>query len=233
MNRILEFFTNWTKKKIIILASVVGGLAVAAVLVVFVLPVWTIYGIDVSHYENNISWAVLAETGNVKFVYIKATEGTTNQDPTFKTNWDGALKNGITPGAYHYFTDTSAASDQAQNFIANVPKIKGMLPPAIDIEGSLSQNANFKQELALFVQTVTDYYGVKPVFYVPYTVYNAIYDDYSGYHFWIIDDKSQPLVKNWTLRQYSSEGKMAGITEKVDLDLYEGTLWEFEQLKLQ
>lgn len=233
MERFINFFRNLTKKQIIIIVSVIAGLVVAAVLVVFVLPIWTISGIDVSHYEDNISWTAVAQSGNIKFVYIKATEGTTNQDPTFKANWDGAVKNGITPGAYHYFTDTSAAATQAQNFIATVPKVKGMLPPAIDVEGSLAQSANFKQELADFVKIITDYYGVKPIFYVPYTIYNEIYDDYSNYKFWVIDDQSQPLVKNWTFRQFSETGKVAGVTQKVDLDEYKGTLWDFEQLKLQ
>ena len=233
MNRFLEFFRNWSKKKIIILCSVVGGLAVAAALLVFVLPIWTITGMDVSHYENDISWTAVAQNGGIQFVYIKATEGTTNQDPTFKANWDGAVKNGITPGAYHYFTDKSAAETQAQNFINTVPKAAGMLPPAVDIEGTLVQNANFKQELAVYIKAVTEHYGVNPVFYVPYSVYNAIYDEYSGYKFWIIDDRSQPLIKNWTFRQYPDPVNVAGVSEQVDLDEYHGTLWGYEQLKLR
>jgi Lyzozyme M1 (1,4-beta-N-acetylmuramidase) len=233
LERFVNFFRNLTKKQIIIIVSVIAGLVVAAVLVVFVLPIWTISGIDVSHYEDNISWTAVAQSGNIKFVYIKATEGTTNQDPTFKANWDGAVKNGIIPGAYHYFTSTSAADTQAQNFINTVPKVAGMLPPAVDIEGTLVKNANFKQELAVFVQAITQHYGVKPILYVPYSVYNAIFDDYTGYNFWIIDDQTQPLIKNWTFRQYSQPVNMAGVSEKVDIDEYHGTFWGFEQLKLQ
>ncbi len=228
-----SFFKNLTKKKIIILSSIAGAVVIVAVLGVWMFSVRTINGIDVSHYQENISWTAMAQSSDVKFAYIKATEGSTNQDPNFKQNWEGAIKNGITPGAYHYFTDTSPAHDQAENFIATVPKVKGTLPPAVDVEGSIAENSNFKSELADFVKTVTDYYGVKPVFYVPYTVYNVIYDDYSSYCFWIIDDQSQPLVKGWTFRQFSTAGKIAGVDDEVDLDEYRGSLWDFEQLKLK
>lgn len=233
MNRFISFFKNLTKKQIIILCSIAAAAVVVAVLGFWMFAERTINGIDISHYQGNISWLAMAQSGDVEFVYIKATEGTTNQDPNFKQNWDGALKNGITPGAYHYFTDTSPASTQAENFIATVPKTKGMLPPAIDVEGTLAENENFKSELAVLVQALTDYYGVKPVFYVPYPVYNQIYDDYSDYSFWIIDDQTQPLVEGWTFRQYTTMGKIAGIDDEADLDEFRGSLWDFENLKLK
>ncbi len=227
------FFTHWNKKKIIVL-SLIAAAAVALVLLsVFVWSLWTIQGIDVSHYQGDISWMAMAQSSDIEFAYIKATEGATNQDPTFQQNWDGALKNGITPGAYHFFTDTSPAQDQAANFIATVPKTKGTLPPAVDVEGTIAENENFKSELAVFIAAVTDYYGVKPVLYVPYTVYNRIYDDYSDYDFWIIDDQSQPLVEGWTFRQYTTTGKVAGANEEIDLDEYQGSLWAYEQLKIK
>lgn len=42
-------------------------------------------GIDVSHYQKNIDWEKVANSG-VDFVYIKATEGATYVDPMFKKN---------------------------------------------------------------------------------------------------------------------------------------------------
>jgi lysozyme len=227
------FLNTLTKKRIIIMSSIAGAAVVVVLLCFWLFAERTINGIDVSHYQGNISWTAMAQSSDVKFVYIKATEGSTNQDSSFKQNWEGALKNGITPGAYHYFTDTSPAQDQAENFIATVPKIKGMLPPAIDVEGSIAENSSFKSELTVFVNTVTEYYGVKPVFYTPYSVYNQIYDDYSNYDFWIIDDQTQPLVKGWTFRQYTTTGKIAGVDGDVDLDEYQGSLWDFEKLKLK
>jgi lysozyme len=190
-------------------------------------------GVDVSHYQGEISWRVIKDSANVKFVYIKATEGSTYRDPDFSKNWAGALNNGISPGAYHFFVSTSSGADQAKNFIATVPKKKGEMPPAIDIEGNVTKASDFKAQLAVYVKEITAHYGTKPVFYVPYQVYNFLYDDYYNYNFWIIDSKANPLVKNWTFRQYSSTGTIAGINGKVDLDQYKGSLWNYKKMMLK
>jgi lysozyme len=189
-----------------------------------------IKGIDVSHYQGDISWRAIAESGDVKFVYLKSTEGSKYQDPNFNKNLNGASVNGIPAGAYHFYSESSTGSDQASNFIATVPKGKGKLPPAIDIEGSVTKQDDFKEELNNYVEMVTEHYGQKPVFYVTYEVYNTLYDDYKGYNFWIINVNSNPVVKGWTFWQYSDKGAIAGIDGKVDLDQYKGSLWNFYSL---
>lgn len=186
-----------------------------------------IKGIDVSHYQGNISWRAMAESGDVKFGYIKATEGSKYKDPNFAENLKGALDNGIPAGAYHFYTASSTGSDQANNFIATVPKGKGQLPPAVDIEGVVTKQDNFKEELNKFVEMITENYGQKPVFYVTSEVYNLLYDDYKGFHFWIINVNSSPVVKGWTFWQYSSKGKIPGIDGNVDISQYKGSLWDF------
>jgi len=114
-----------------------------------------IKGIDISHFQGDISWRAVAESSDVKFVYMKATEGKAYIDPNFTKNWESAATNGITSGAYHYYSQSSTGAEQASNFIATVPKQKGKLPPAIDIETSVTSQADFKAELATFVQMVT------------------------------------------------------------------------------
>ena len=46
-------------------------------------------GIDVSRHQKTIDWKKVA-ADNVQFVYIKATEGATYQDPMFRKNIEGA-----------------------------------------------------------------------------------------------------------------------------------------------
>ena len=50
-----------------------------------------IYGIDVSHHQGKIEWEKVKKWKNKKldFVYIKATEGATYIDRTYKTNLKG------------------------------------------------------------------------------------------------------------------------------------------------
>jgi lysozyme len=189
-----------------------------------------IKGIDVSHYQGNISWRAIAESGDVKFSYLKATEGSKYKDPNFMKNSNGAAANGIPTGAYHFYTASSTGIDQASNFIATVPKGKGKLPPAVDIEGVATKQDAFKEELNNYVEMVTEHYGQKPIFYVTSEVYNLLYDDYKGFYFWIINVNSSPVVKGWTFWQYSSKGKIPGINGNVDLNQYKGSLWDFNNL---
>src|SRR5262249_34004269 len=57
-------------------------------------------GIDVSMWQKSIDWPTVATT-NTRFVIIRATKGTTYEDPTFSANLAGAEANGIEVGAYH------------------------------------------------------------------------------------------------------------------------------------
>ncbi len=90
-------------------------------------------GIDVSHHQGPIDWA-MARADGVDFAYIKASEGGDLRDPRFAENWAGAAGADIRRGAYHFFTLCRAGADQATNFIALVPREADALPPAVDLE---------------------------------------------------------------------------------------------------
>src|SRR5690349_12591116 len=46
-------------------------------------------GVDVSHYQGEIDWDVLAAQ-DLDFAWIKATEGASHTDPRFAENWAAA-----------------------------------------------------------------------------------------------------------------------------------------------
>ena len=52
-------------------------------------------GIDVSKFQGTINWKKVANSKKVKFVYIRATEGTSIKDPNYKANIDSARKHNI------------------------------------------------------------------------------------------------------------------------------------------
>jgi len=96
-----------------------------------------IQGIDVSHYQGHIEWVRVAQAGS-KFVYVKASQGTTIQDAKASEYMDGARAAGLYVGLYHYFTPTGDAGAQYKNFLAVAEKcggLNGMLVPALDVEG--------------------------------------------------------------------------------------------------
>ena len=59
---------------------------------------WEVFGVDVSSYQGEVDWPVLAEQG-VDFAFIKATEGSLLQDRRFAANWAGAAAAGVRAGA--------------------------------------------------------------------------------------------------------------------------------------
>ena len=68
-------------------------------------------GIDISSHQGFIDWAKVSSDKNIRFVYIKATEGATYQSSHYRRNVEGARRHGILVGSYHYVTSTSAIAE--------------------------------------------------------------------------------------------------------------------------
>jgi lysozyme len=104
----------------------------------------TAFGIDVSHYQGDIDWNIVARQ-KIVFVYIKATQGDQYFDPYFSKNWTGAAQTGtfsskIHRGAYHFMTANDSPEKQAQNFLSTVGLLRGWdLPPCVDVEWDLTR----------------------------------------------------------------------------------------------
>jgi lysozyme len=198
---------------------------------------YPVRGVDVSEYQGEIDWAVLAAQG-IDFAYIKATKGSSHVDPYFAQNIRGALAAGLRAGAYHFFSFDSAGLAQAENFIAAAPAIDGMLPPAIDLElyGAYKLDPKPADEVWSELQDTLDAleaaYGKRPVIYVT----GRAYDLYmSGrdvpYDIWIRSVFFAPRAEDWVLWQYSDKGKLDGYSGKeryIDLDVFRGSEAEFE-----
>ncbi|MEE4546720.1 GH25 family lysozyme [Streptomyces sp. V4-01] len=94
-------------------------------------------GMDVSHWQGAINWASAYNNG-ARFVYMKATEGTTYRDPNFSANYTGSYNAGFIRGSYHFATpNTSTGAAQADYFVAHGggwSKDGKTLPPMLDIE---------------------------------------------------------------------------------------------------
>jgi lysozyme len=99
----------------------------------------SIIGVDISHWQANISHEKLAYHG-MRFVIMKAGEvpNSTKREYTdekYARNMFEARKNGMITGAYYYFHPTIGASRQARHFDGIMEK-HGYpdLPPVIDVE---------------------------------------------------------------------------------------------------
>ncbi|QQE80092.1 GH25 family lysozyme [Alicyclobacillus sp. SO9] len=190
------------------------------------------YGIDVSHWQGDIDWAKVRQSG-ITFAYIKATEGTGYTDPQFTANFKNSEAAGIVRGAYHFARPSeSSGTTQADFFVRTLQQqnAKGELPPVLDLE-----DTGGKSKFALtdwvnqFVAGVKAKTGTNPVIYVsPSFASSSLTSSISSLLLWVADwGVSRPNSFNgwsqWTFWQYSSQGSISGVAGNVDLDVYAGT----------
>ena len=199
---------------------------------------FTVKGVDVSSYQGNIDWPLLASQ-DIDFAYIKATEGSSSQDRCFSQNWQEASQTGIRIGAYHFFSFESAGQTQAQNFIDTVDPVDNMLPPVIDVEyyGSFTSEdtidvGEVRKELRTMVDILTEEYGMKPVIYVSENSYKTIVKgSFEDCGLWYRSVYSKvPSDVNWVFWQYSNRHRLKGYDGKeayIDMNVFAGDKEEF------
>lgn len=181
------------------------------------------HGIDVSHHNGAINWEKVAKNKNIKFVYIKATEGATHLDSKYREFFDGAKKVGLKTGSYHYFRMTSTPRAQFENIKRNIDKDRQDLIPMIDVETTDGHSVKeTRDSLRVLLRMVEKYYGKKPVIYGTNSSYNKICGNTFNNHPLYLGryGKNPPVIKgreHYTIWQYSENGKIDGITKPVDL----------------
>ncbi|BBG29800.1 glycoside hydrolase family 25 protein [Zymobacter palmae] len=197
-------------------------------------------GIDVSRWQGDIDFNAVRDAG-MQFVFIKATEGGTFVDPRFTENWQKANAAGLKVGVYHYFRATSSTPEEQKNNIVNTLRAAGFDPAvhvlAIDIETARNTDATNEQmadnafELLQKLEQDGVLGGTLPLIYCDNNTWRNHLDaqrhDFSRYGLWIanwnvetptIPDTWQQAGKDWSVWQYSSKGRVAGIDGDVDLD---------------
>lgn len=197
-----------------------------------------IRGIDVSRFQQKVDWQAL-KSEDIRFVFIKATEGGDYRDPAFAENWNESKRAGIARGAYHFFTFCRKGREQAQNFIQAVPVEAGALPPVIDLEFGGNCSARPEREVLLkelkdFINEIERVYGQQPIFYLKYNSYESyVKGEFQNLHLWIQDRFFEPELsdqRKWSFWQYSSRGRLRGVKTYVDLNVFNGTEEEFSRL---
>ncbi|MDR1896228.1 MAG: glycoside hydrolase family 25 protein [Prevotellaceae bacterium] len=204
---------------------------------------YNLHGIDVSHYQGNLDWTQIENaTGGKKneikisFAFIKATEGRSITDRMFKENWDKIEKTNLIRGAYHYFIPTRSATEQAQNFIANVKLKKGDLPPVLDVEvvGRYG-SAKLKENMKIWLDIVEKHYGMKPIIYSYmdfYEMYLGNDSDFKQYPLWIAHyyKKKVKFKRSWIFWQHNDKGIIPGIDKPMDFNVFNGDLDKLKAL---
>ena len=195
----------------------------------------TMIGIDVSKWQGNINWANVKEAG-VEFAMIRiGTQKDFNNneitpDAYFTKNIEGALENNIPVGIYiySYATTEKEVIDQANYVINNIKDYNIAMPIAFDWEsyGSITGKGmsltDFRNHAYKFIELI-EKAGYTGIIYGSKNYLN---------NFW------QPLTKDTWLAHYTynlaltnyeheykmwqlcSDGKVNGIQDYVDIDIY-------------
>jgi lysozyme len=189
---------------------------------------YEVHGIDVSHYQSHIDWAIVAGQA-LDFAFVKATEGATLADTLFCQNWEQMKQAGLVRGAYHFYRPRIAARTQAENFTSLVELEFGDLPPVLDVE--ILDGAD-KIQLITGMRTwlflVELKYQVKPIIYTNLKFYNKyLAGQFDEYPLWIARyNRREPVLacgRPWDFWQYGNRGRLAGIEGYVDFNVFRGS----------
>jgi GH25 family lysozyme M1 (1,4-beta-N-acetylmuramidase) len=186
-------------------------------------------GIDVSRWQGAIDWAKVKASG-VQFAIIKAggSDAGFYTDPRWEENYRNAKANGIAVGAYYFVgsacTTAEAGRADAQRFLAQLSGKQFEYPVFIDAEATPASAKAGATEAAIAFCRALEAAGY----------YAGIYSStYSGFRDRLDDSKLTPFT-HWVAQyasrctyggaygiwQYSSSGKVNGISGNVDLDIF-------------
>lgn len=220
-----------------------------------------IYGIDISRHQHeihghhfNINWKILRITNlgkhnqqnvtgeadyPVSFIYIKATEGTTITNNYFAGDYKAARAHGFHTGAYHFYSTTSDAREQAEHFLKTARFNRGDFPPVFDVEPSDAKIAamggaeKLLSEMRVWLKIVERSVGIKPILYVNQSFVNKYLqnapDLKRGYLIWIARYSEYKPDVRLCWWQLSATGRVNGITGDVDLNVFNGYSDQWEE----
>jgi lysozyme len=170
-----------------------------------------LFGTDVSHHDGTVDWTK-ARKQEVRFAYVKATQGLSLDDGMFAKNWEGIAKvwgdesTRVYRGAYHFLSAQGDAKVQAEHFLSKVgTMLPTDLPPTMDLEwdappGSKDpgaadrwkalSSAEILEKVQTWLEIVEKATGKTPIVYTAASWWNdriGKTDKLSKYRIWIAD----------------------------------------------
>lgn len=191
-------------------------------------------GIDVSKYQKEIDWDIVAAEG-VEFAIIRCgyrgmQTGALVEDPYFRANLEGAKKAGIKVGIYFFSQAVNAveAVEEASMVLELLDGESVDYPVFIDIEGGggtaradLIDADTRTLVCEYFCKTIKNEGYTPGVYSGRWYYYNKLHaEQLEGYSIWLAEYRDTPLYENrYDMWQYTSKGTVAGIEGYVDLNV--------------
>lgn len=190
-----------------------------------------IKGIDVSSFQGKPDWSKVSNSG-VKFAILRIHQKS-GVDTSFEHNYKGCKSNGILIGGYKYsYALTPAQAINEAEDVLSVLGGRGLdFPVFYDLEWSQQRSLGKQaiENVAIAFLTRIKKAGYKVGIYCNLDWYNNVLTDaLKKYDCWIarypasdngsVQERLRPNVGvGW---QYSSKGKVSGISGNVDMDVF-------------
>ena len=190
-------------------------------------------GIDVSKWNGGIDWKAVKNSG-VSYAIIRcgyrgSTTGALIEDPKFRSNIQGAQNVGLKVGVY-FFTQAVNEVEAVEEASMVLSLIKGYnisYPVFLDVEASNGRGDAISADTRTavckaFCQTIQNS-GYKAGIYANKTWFTSYMNTPSltGYKIWLAQYAAAPSYTRtrYDLWQYSSKGKVSGISGNVDMNI--------------
>ena len=215
----------------------VDGIAGTNTLTHMGIPV--IAGIDVSKWQGEVDWDMVV-IDNVKFAYVKATEGQTYVSKTFSDQMEGAREAGLVVGAYHFSRpDTQEgmgdAIREAEHFLKTYDPRCGDLIPCLDLEAGVKTDDGYNVDWALtWLSHIEKQTSIKPMIYTANWYLNGYVrraqdgeaiDALGSYPLWWAEyrdsdttnpSKDMTPFEKWDIWQWTGSGNTLGVKGRCD-----------------
>ncbi|UYW00494.1 glycoside hydrolase family 25 protein [Flavobacterium agricola] len=200
-----------------------------------------IFGIDVSQYQDKITWDLVScieDVEPISFVIVRATAGANKKDAAFKTNWQMAKEHNFIRGAYHYYRPDEDPKLQAANFIKTVTLQQHDFPPILDVEALPKKitRAQFIQNIKTWMDLVEKHYKQKTILYSGQNFHESYLESHFPNHvLWIANYNffTENMKPNWHFWQFTEKGYVNGIKGAVDVNVFNGNQQRLDSLLIK
>ena len=190
-------------------------------------------GIDVSKWNGSIDWTAVKSSG-IGFAIIRcgyrgSSVGSLIEDSAFRTNISGAKKAGLKVGVYFFSQAVTEAEavEEASMVLSQVSSYGVNMPIFLDVEASGGRGdqisaAQRTKNIRAFCQTIQNSgYSAGVYANTNWFTEKINVGELTSYHIWLAQYAAAPTYSRsrYDIWQYSSTGKVNGISGNVDMDI--------------
>ena len=181
---------------------------------------------DVSRWQGRIDWDTLYHSGRIDGVMLRvlgSKNGKPYSDPQFERNYAACARLGLPVGGY-YYTCAVTQRQMEEELAALKTALRGktfQLPLAIDVEDPRLRSLA-PAKLSALVARAADRIETWNLYAMAYTYTNfadtaLAAQPLAPYDLWLADYRGKRPARRHGMWQYTSQGKLPGISGPVDL----------------